>query len=138
MSAPAASYDLGPLLGFDPASLGANRDGLMAGRQKSRLLWSATWRLLPAVLLVPAGLSIAAFAREFWTLAVPLLFVLGGLYLGWRGFSFCADAVDGDVSVIEGELVKHAQQTKNGVSYYVRLDPHTKPAHIFTVSRGQS
>jgi len=38
LSALAASYDLTPLLGFDPAALATNRDGLMAGLQQSRLV----------------------------------------------------------------------------------------------------
>jgi hypothetical protein len=125
-AAQSAQSDQLRLLGFDPASLAANRDGLMSGRQQSRLVWSAAWRLIPAVLLVPTGLVIAFFAWEFWTLAIPLLFVFAGFYLGWRGFSFCADAVDGDVSVAEGALVKHLQRTKNGTRYYVRLGPLSK------------
>jgi hypothetical protein len=126
LSALAAPFDPVRLLGFDPASLATNRDGVMTGHQQSGLVWSAAWRLIPAVLLVPTGLTIAAFAWEFWTLAIPLLFVFAGLYLGWRGLSFCADAVDGDVSVVDGDLIKHAQQTKNGTNYYVRLGPLSK------------
>lgn len=126
MSTIAPAVEPTALLGFDPSSLLANRDGRMSGRQQLALLWSALWRLAIAALVVPIGIAIAAFAREFWSLAIPLLFVFGGLYLGWRGFSFCADAADGDVSVIEGDLMTHAQRTRNGTHYVVRLGPVSK------------
>lgn len=112
------SLDLGEMFGFSASELAANRDGRMAARQRFRFFVRALWRTAIALPLVLLAAYAALNAYEFWPIGLSALAAMTALYLAWRSFSFAADAVDGDVSIVEGGIEKKQEYNYRSIQYY--------------------
>jgi hypothetical protein len=109
---------LGEMFGFAASELAANRDGRMAARQRVRFFLRAFWRTAIAVPLVILAAYAGLNAYEFWPIGLSALATMFALYLAWRSFSFAADAVDGEVSIVEGGLEKKHEYNYRSIQYY--------------------
>lgn len=110
-------------LRFNDEDISFNRDGRLSPRQRSKLLWSAAWRLvIGTAVAVVAALACAVTVNTAIAELFGLVVLVIGLQLSWTGFAYLIDATSNAVAFVTAQLQTRVVHGR-GTTFFANVGP---------------